>query len=57
MGEIEIDRNQKCVNTVVVDDVEVAASLAKLFRNNEWIENETFSKSRISFFIVVKSNS
>lgn len=32
-------------------------ALAKLFRNNEWIENETFSKSRISFFIVVKSNS
>ena len=31
-------------------------ALAKLFRNNEWIENETFSKSRISFFIVVKSN-
>lgn len=32
-------------------------ALAKLFRNNEWIKNETFSKSRISFFIVVKSNS
>lgn len=32
-------------------------ALVKLFCNNEWIKNEGFSKSRISHFIIVKSNS
>ncbi|MGN1218357.1 MAG: hypothetical protein ACI4TD_10345 [Phocaeicola sp.] len=32
-------------------------ALVKLFRNNEWIIKESFSKSRISSFIIIKSNS
>lgn len=32
-------------------------ALIKLFRNNEWIKKEKFSKSRISSFVIIKSNS
>lgn len=31
-------------------------ALVKLFSNSEWIKNEGFSKSRISHFVIVKSN-
>ena len=30
-------------------------ALIKLFSNNEWIKKENFSKSRISFFVIIKS--
>lgn len=32
-------------------------TLIKLFSNNEWIKKENFSKSRISFFVIIKSDS
>lgn len=32
-------------------------ALIKLFRNNKWIKTEKFSKSRISSFVIIKSNS
>lgn len=32
-------------------------ALIKLFSNNEWIKKENFSKSRISFFVIIKSDS
>ena len=32
-------------------------ALIKLLRNNEWIKKESFSKSRIYSFVIIKSNS
>lgn len=32
-------------------------ALIKLFSNNEWINKENFSKSKISFFVIIKSDS
>lgn len=32
-------------------------ALIKLFSNNKWIKKENFSKSRISFFVIIKSDS